>query len=48
MYSTAADGPGVLTIIDVPNPAAASAIAGLAVAGGAIHNVKFTRLMTPP
>ena len=46
MYSTAADGPGVLMIIDVPDPAAAPAIVGVAVAGGAIHNVKLTRLMT--
>ena len=46
MYSTAADGPGVLVIFDVPDPAVAPSIAGLAVAGGAVHNVKLTRLMT--
>jgi uncharacterized protein with GYD domain len=46
MYSTAAEGPGVLVIFDVPDPAAASAMAGVAVAGGAIHNLKLTRLMT--
>ena len=46
MYSTAAEGPGVLVIFDVPDPAAASAIAGVAVAGGAIHNLKLTRLIT--
>ena len=46
MFSTASDGPGVLVIFDVPDPAAAPAIAGVAVAGGAIHNVKLTRLMT--
>ena len=28
MYSTASDGPGVLVIFDVPDPAAAPAIAG--------------------
>jgi uncharacterized protein with GYD domain len=46
MYSTASEGPGVLVIFDVPDPEAAPAIAGIAVAGGAIHNVKLTRLMT--
>ena len=46
MYSTAAEGPGVLIIFDMPDPAAASAMAGVAVAGGAIHNLKLTRLMT--
>jgi hypothetical protein len=35
-----------LVIFDVPDPAAAPAIAGIAVAGGAVHNVKLTRLMT--
>jgi hypothetical protein len=38
--------PGVLVIFDVPDPAAAPSIAGITVAGGAIHNVKLTRLMT--
>ena len=46
MYSTASEGPGVLVIFDVPDPEAAPAIAGIAVAGGAVHNVKLTRLMT--
>lgn len=46
MYSTAADGPGVLVIFDVPDPTAASSIAGVAVAGGAVQNLKLTRLMT--
>jgi len=46
MFSTAAEGPGVLVIFDVPDPAAAPAIAGDAVAGGAVHEVKLTRLMT--
>jgi hypothetical protein len=36
----------VLVIFDVPDAAAAPSIAGIAVAGGAIHNVKLTRLMT--
>jgi uncharacterized protein with GYD domain len=46
MYSTQADGPGVLTIIDVPEPSMAPAIAGIVVAAGTLHNVKLTRLMT--
>ncbi|WP_249132819.1 MULTISPECIES: GYD domain-containing protein [unclassified Bradyrhizobium] len=46
MYSTAADGPGVLVIFDVPDPNAAPAISGTVVASGAIHNVHLTRLWT--
>lgn len=47
MYSTAADGPGVLVIFDVPDPSAAPAISGITVAAGAIQNVRLTRLFTP-
>ena len=46
MYSTAAEGPGVLVIFDVPDPTAAPAISGTVVASGAIHNVSLTRLWT--
>jgi uncharacterized protein with GYD domain len=46
MYSTPVDGPGVLVIIDVPDPSAAPAITGVVVAAGALHNVKLTRLLT--
>ena len=46
MYSTGADGPGVLVIFDVPDPDAAAAISGIAVASGTIHNVQLTRLLT--
>ena len=46
MYSTPADGPGILVIIDVADPSAAPAITGVVVASGALHNVKLTRLMT--
>jgi|SRR5208282_825415 len=46
MYSTGADGPGVLVIFDVPDPDAAAAISGIAVASGTIHNVELTRLLT--
>ena len=47
MYSTAADGPGVLVIFDVPDSNAAPAISGTVIASGAIHNVNLTRLWTP-
>ena len=46
MYSTAAEGPGVLIIFDMPDPEMASSMTGVAMAGGAIHNIKLTRLMT--
>jgi uncharacterized protein with GYD domain len=46
MYSTPADGPGVLAIFDVEEPNAAAAISGVVVASGAIQNVKLTRLLT--
>ena len=46
MYSTAADGPGVLIIFDVPDPEVAAAISGLALATNTVHNPKLTRLMT--
>ena len=46
MYSTAANGPGVLLIFDVPDPNSASAMSGIAIASGAIHNVSLTRLWT--
>lgn len=46
MYSTAAEGPGVLVIFDVPDPSAAPAISGTVVASGAIHNVNLMRLWT--
>jgi uncharacterized protein with GYD domain len=46
MYSTAAEGPGVLVIFDVPDPAAAPAISGTVVASGALHHVNLIRLWT--
>jgi uncharacterized protein with GYD domain len=46
MYSTAANGPGVLVIFDVPDPNSASAMSGIAIASGAVHNVSLTRLWT--
>ena len=46
MYSTPADGPGVLVIFDVPDPSAAPAITGVVVAAGTLQNVRLTRLLT--
>jgi uncharacterized protein with GYD domain len=46
MYSTAAEGPGVLVIFDVPDPSAAPAISGVVVASGALHNAELKRLWT--
>ena len=46
MYSFAAEGPSVMVIFDVPDPASAAAISGVTVESGALHNVKLTRLMT--
>ena len=47
MYSTVENGPGVLVIFDAPDPDIGPAIAGVAVAGGGVQNLKFTRLWTP-
>ncbi len=46
MYSSGAEGPSVMVIFDEPEPSMVAATTGVAVAGGAIHNVKLTRLMT--
>jgi uncharacterized protein with GYD domain len=46
MYSTPAEGPGVLVIFDVPDPGAAPAIVGVVVAAGTLHHVKLMRLFT--
>jgi uncharacterized protein with GYD domain len=45
-YSVPAEGPGVLTIFDVPDPSAAPAIVGIVVGAGTLHNVKLSRLYT--
>ena len=45
-YGVPVDGPGVLTIFDVPDPSAAPAIAGLVIAAGTLQNVKLVRLLT--
>ena len=46
LYGRAANGPGVLLIFDVPDPATAPAMVGVAVAAGAIQNPELTRLFT--
>ncbi len=46
MYSTASEGPGVMLIVDMPEPDAAATVTGLAVAAGTLQNVKLTRLFT--
>src|SRR5262249_54925372 len=45
-YGVPIEGPGVLTIFDVPEPGSAAAIAGLVVANGTLQNVKLVRLLT--
>jgi uncharacterized protein with GYD domain len=46
MYSTAMEGPGVMVIIDMPDPDVAPAISGVAAASGALKDIKFFRLLS--
>src|ERR1700693_1968288 len=46
MYGKASNGPGVMVIFDVTDPAMAPAICGVAVSAGSIQNVQMTRLFT--
>ena len=46
MYGRATNGPGVMVIFDVTDPAMAPAITGVAVSAGTIQNVQLTRLFT--
>ena len=46
MYGRATNGPGAMVIFDVPDPAMAPAICGVAVSAGTIQNVELTRLFT--
>jgi uncharacterized protein with GYD domain len=46
MYGRASNGPGVMVIIDVPDPAMAPAMTGVAVSAGTIQNPELTRLFT--
>jgi uncharacterized protein with GYD domain len=45
-YGMPVEGPGILTIFDVPEPSSAAAIAGLVVSAGTMQNVKLVRLLT--
>ena len=45
MYSTAANGPGILVIFDMPDPNAAPALSGVVEPGG-LQNVELKRLWT--
>ena len=46
MYGRALNGPGVMIIFDVTDPAMAPAVTGVAVSAGTIRNVQLTRLFT--
>ena len=46
MYGRATNGPGVMVIFDVPDPAMAPAMCGVAVSAGSLQNVELTRLFT--
>ena len=46
MYGTAMEGPGVLVIVDLPDPSVAPAISGIVVASGAAKDVKLFRLLS--
>ena len=46
LYNYPAEGPGVMLIFDVPDPEMAPALMAVAFAGGALQNVKLTRLLT--
>ena len=46
MYGRAGRGPGVLVIIDVPDPDMAVAMCGVAVAAGTLQDVEVTRLFS--
>jgi len=47
LYSTASEGPGLMAIVDVPDAASAMAMSGVLTASGAVHGVRFMRLMVP-
>jgi uncharacterized protein with GYD domain len=46
MCSTAADGPGVLAIFEVADPAEAATFSAVVTASGTVQNVQLTRLLT--
>ncbi len=46
MYNYIAEGPSTMVIFDAPDQTVAAAITAVAVAGGAMQNVKHLRLVT--
>jgi uncharacterized protein with GYD domain len=46
MYGISGNGPGAMVIFDVPDPAMAPAISGVAVSSGSVQNVQLRRLFT--
>ena len=46
MYGIIGNGPGAMVIFDVPDPAMAPAICGVAVSSGSVQNVQMKRLFT--
>ena len=46
MYGRATTGPGAMIIFDLPDPAMAPAMVGVAVSSGSVQNVELTRLFT--
>jgi uncharacterized protein with GYD domain len=44
MYGVIGNGPGAMVIFDVPDPAMAPAICGVAVSSGSVQNVHMKRL----
>jgi uncharacterized protein with GYD domain len=46
MYGRASNGPGAMVIFNVPDPAMAPAMCGVAVSAGSIQNVELPRLFT--
>ena len=46
MYGRATNGPGAMVIFDVPDPAMAPAMVGVAISTGSLQNAELTRLFT--
>lgn len=46
-YGYPADGPGVMIIYEVSDPEMGAALAGVAMSGGGVKDIKFTRLLLP-
>ena len=46
LYSTVAEGPGAMVIVDLPDPISAPAISGVVAASGAVKDVRLMRLLS--